>query len=296
MSRISQIKKALNELEVCAYEITEITENNYEQYYVKGCLETIRKIDVVEDRVTVFKENDFNGKKTLGQADFIIEHKLTGREIKDCIKDALESAQYVHNEPYELKKGEKKQSYSYKPLDETPDVILQKIAQIFFTNSNHYLSFNSLECFFNDRTVELVNSNGVQLKKKYYEIKVEAIPSYYSDEFKTELYRMFVYDQLDYDKITEDAKQAIKDVVARGKAIKLENVNKCNIILRDEVIKDLFGEIIDSFNYASVYMKANLKKVGDNVQDSPKEPLNLFLDRKNKANFFDEEGDRKSVV
>lgn len=290
MSRISRLEKVLKTKSLYGYKITETCEDSYEQFYVQGKLETVRKVSDVIDYVDIYVENTSSDKKTMGQANFIVTHNLTSNEISSLIDKAVSQAKYINNDPYSLVSGKGKKSYSYKPNEETPTEILQKISKIFFSKTNEKLRFNSLECFYKEITSTLVNSNRVNLKKKVFNISIEAIPSYYNGEVKTELYRMFRYDNLDYAKIEKDAKQALEDVDKRGKAIKIENIGKCNVILRSQEIRDLFDEYISSFSYQSVYNHSNLRSAGDNLQTKPYEKLNLTLDRKSKADFFDGDG------
>lgn len=290
MSRINKIQKVLKEKNIYGYLINEETDNSYEQYYVKGLLETVRRINDTLDTVTVYVKNENEGKETIGEADFIISHDISSAEISSLCDSAAKKAKSVNNEPFELVKGKGRRSAGYKALAETPETILQKIAQIFFEETGESTKFNSLECFFKEKTVLTVNSSGVYLKKKTFEINIEAIPSYYGEDFKTELYRMFKYDIVDYDKIREDAKTALSDVVKRGYAEKVKDIGTCDILLRGENIYDLFDEIISTYSYGAVYTGANLHKTGDDIQKEPYEKINLSLTKKSSSDFFDEDG------
>ena len=84
-------------------------------------------------------------------------------------------------------------------------------------------------------------------------INIEAIPSYKSDALKTELYRMFKYNELNYEKIAKDAKSAIDDVLVRAEAQNLKLEKQINVILKDEFIKEMFWEVISSYDYYSVF-------------------------------------------
>ena len=153
--------------------------------------------------------------------------------------------------------------------------------------------FNSLECFFTEEIVHLVNSKGVDYKKKVHKIEVEAIPSFKKGEKRIdacELYRMFNYDKFDEKKITEDAKGAISDVINRSKAIKRNGALKANVILKKEHIYQMFDEIISAYSYSSVYNHTNYKNKGDNIQENPKCPLNISLIPESKADYFDSDG------
>ena len=290
MSRINKIIKVLKEKNIFGYLINEEIEDSYEQYYVKGLLETVRRINDTLDKVTVYVKNECDGKETIGEADFIISHDISSSEISSLCDGAIDKAKNVNNEMFELVKGNGKKSAGYKALAETPDAILQNIAGIFFAETGENTKFNSLECFFKEKTVIAVNSSGVNLKKKTFEINVEAIPSYYGENVKTELYRMFKYDRVDYDKIREDAKNALSDVVKRGYAEKVKEIGSCDILLRGENIYNLFDELISTYSYGAVYTDANLHKTGDDIQNDPYEKINLSLAKKSSSDFFDSDG------
>ena len=233
MSRINKIIKSLKAKGVSDYRIIETTEDSYQQFYDLQKLETVRRVSTTEDQVTVYVKTKASDKVLMGEASFIVSHEESSANLAKLIDQAIYEASFIKNQEYSLVKGDKKKSMAYKPLEEEPFAILSKMAKLFFSESNEVARFNSLELFFNDVTTHIVNSNGVDYKKKTYEIDIEAIPSFYGDNLKTELYRMFEYKELNYDKVASDAKGAIRDVYNRGKAIKLEGVTKSNIILRD---------------------------------------------------------------
>jgi len=290
MSRINTIKKALQEKGIAKYKIIETVAHNVEQYYVLGKLETVRMVDATIDTVTIFKEMEKEGKKLLGSAVFKMEHQLSKNEIFQLIDEANYSCSFVENEYYELVKGTKKKKINYKPLEESPIEILNKIGKIFIEESKDDVKFNSLELFFKEKVTHIINSENVDYEKKTFEINCEAIPSYNSVELKTELYRMFVYDVVDYNKVRADVKGSIIDIYNRGKAQTISNVKNVNVILHDKDILQMFDEVISSFSYNAVYQHANLKSIDENVQDKPKCALTLSLEPSNKADFFDGDG------
>lgn len=289
MSRINKILKALDAKKVASYRIIETQTTSYQQFYDLQKLETVRCVDTLEEKVTIYLTSEVEGKKTVGEASFVVSHDEAKANLEKMIDQALYEASFIKNDYYELPKGDKKLSRSYKPLEEKPFVILTKMAKIFFEKANDVARFNALELFFNDETTRIVNSNGVDYKKKTFQIEIEAIPSFYSDTLKTELYRMFRYNEVNYDKVQKDATSAISDVYNRGKAIKLENVPKCNIILHDQEIGELCYELIDNLNYASVYSKSNLKNIGEKLTTNK---INISVDSKNKYDYFDDDGVR----
>ncbi|MBO7535987.1 MAG: hypothetical protein J6T34_02440 [Bacilli bacterium] len=291
MSRINKIIKSLKAKNVSEYRIIETIEDDYQQFYDLQKLETVRRVSTTEDQVTIYVKTAEDGKTLMGEASFIVSHEESKANLEKLIDQAIYEASFIKNQEYSLVNGDKKKSMAYKPLAEDPFTILTKLAKIFFKQSNEVARFNALELFFNDVTTHIVNSNGVDYKKRTYEINIEAIPSFYGEGIKTELYRMFEYNELKYDKAASDAKEAILDVYNRGKAVKLEGVNKANIILRDKDLFQLAFEVIDSLHYASVYNHSNLKKVGEALTSNK---INIGLDANTKYDYFDNDGVRLS--
>lgn len=289
MSRINKIIKSLKAKGVSEYRIIETIEDSYQQFYDLQKLETVRRVSTTEDQVTVYVKTKAEDKVLMGEASFIVSHEESSANLAKLIDQAIYEASFIKNQEYSLVKGDKKKSMAYKPLEEAPFDILAKMAKLFFSQSNEVARFNSLELFFNDVTTHIVNSNGVDYKKKTYGIDIEAIPSFYGDNLKTELYRMFEYNELNYDKVASDAKGAIRDVYNRGKAIKLEGVTKSNIILRDKDLMELTYEVIDNLHYANVYNHSNLKSVGEALTSNK---INISLDANTKYDYFDVDGVR----
>lgn len=287
---IKKIIKALNNKGVSGYRIIETVSKTVEEFYVLQELETTRKTETLEDHVTVYKEFEEDGNKYLGASNFIISHNVSVKELEDLIEEALFASSFVKNEYYELVKGTTKKNYKAKNKPTNPFETLQNIAQVFIDASTEQCKFNSLELFYNEVETHIVNSNGVDYKKDTFEVEVEAIPSFKDGNNKTELYRMFKYDTINFDKIKEDSKNAIEDVLLRSKTIKNEGSKKVNVILKDEHVKDLFRELISTYNYNSVYHKSNFKSVGEEVQNNPISKINLSLKSSSKADYFDSEG------
>ena len=296
MSRISKIKKVLEERKVNTYRIIETEVNSFQQFYDLQKLETARKVSTLEEQVTIYIESNIDGKKVIGEASFVVSHDLSKNELVKLIDEALYQASFIKNDYYELVKGDKKKAMAYKPLEEKPFAILTKIAKIFFSEATDVVRFNALELFFDEKIVHLVNSNGVDYKKKIYQISCEAIPSFYSSTFKTELYRMFKYGELNYDKIKEDAKKAINECLYRGNAVKLKDVSKCNLILHDEQLLELLWEVLSTVDYASVYSHSNIKSIGENITTNK---INVSLDANTKFDYFDNDGvrlEKKQII
>ncbi len=287
---LKKIEKALLKNNVSIYRIIESKVKTQEQFYVLQKLETTRKTETLEQHVTVYKEFEEEGIKYLGSANFIVSHNVSTKELDTLINDALFASSFVKNKYYELPKGTSKKNYNDKTKPEDPFDILQNIAKIYIEASNDMCRFNSLELFYTERESQIINSNGVNYKKCTYNIQVEAIPSFKGEDLKTELYRMFNYDKIDYDKIKEDSNNAINDVLLRSQAVKCEEKRKLNVILKDSNVRELFRELISTYTYQNVCYKSNFKSIGENVQENPVCKMNISLKTSSKADYFDSEG------
>lgn len=290
MIKVNKIIKTLENKNIDKWLIREVKTKSVEQFFVLQKLETTRSVDTTEIYVTIYKEFEENNNKYLGNYSFIINHNIFIKELEQLIDEAIYASSFVKNEYYELVKADKKKSYKDKNKPNNPFELLQDISKIFINSSNESCMFNSLELFYNETEVHLLNSEGVDYKKDVYKIMVEAIPSYKDDNFKTELYRMFTYDSINMDKIKKDSENAIKDVLLRAKAIKNNFNGKINIILKDENVRELFFELISTIDYSSVYSKSNFKSIGEDLQTNPKTKLTLSLIPSSKADYFDSDG------
>lgn len=290
MIKFNNIIKAIKEKDIKKWLIKEENYISYEQFYVLQKLETVRKVETKEFIITIYKEFEENNQRFLGNYSFIVNHNISKNELHKQLDEAMIAAKYIKNEYYELVKSDKKKSYKEKNKQLAPFSLLQTIANTFISSSNDKCMFNSLELFYNEKIIHLVNSEGVDYKKEISDITIEAIPSYKDDVIKTELYRMYKYDNYDDEKIKQDSKNAIEEVLMRAQAKQNIYQGKLNVIIKDENACEMFRELISTLNYNSVYTKSNYKQIGEDLQENPKSKLNISLIPSRKADFFDSDG------
>ncbi len=289
---IKRIIKQLKEnTQVTDWLIEEIVSDTKEAFYVLQHLETTRVTTTTEYKVTIYHKFSENNHDYLGSSAFIMSHRMSAKAIDKLISDAVYAAGFVKNEYYEIVKGIKKKSWKEKIEEISPFVILDQIAQTFFSKANEFVTFNSLELFFNTKTSHIVNSQNVDLKKTLHEIKVEAIPSYHGKDLKVEVYKDFHYSKLDLGKVAIDAQMAVADATSRYFATTIPGIKKIDVILKEEHAKDFFNAIIDNFSFADVYQHATDKKIGDAIQTKPiGDKLTIGLRTNSPANAFDNDG------
>ena len=292
IKKIIQCLKGNNQ--VTDWLIEETTCNTSEAFYVLQHLETTRVTTSTEYKVTIYHQFGENNHRYLGSSSFIISHKMSSKTIEKLVDDAVYAAGFVKNEYYEIVKGIKKKSWKEKHQKQeeiSPFITLNQMAVTFFENANEKVRFNSLELFFITKTIHIINSQNVDLKKTLHEIKVEAIPSYHGEELKVEVYKDFHYRSLDLEKVANDAKMAVADATSRYFAIKVPDVKKISVLLKEENARDFFSAIIENFSFADVYQHATDKKIGDTIQIKPKgDKLTIGFKTNSPANAFDQDG------
>ena len=289
---IKQIIKALKEnFKVSDWLINEVETESNQAFYVLQKLETTRKQKTKEYSITVYHRHSENGVDYVGSSTFQVSHKLMKAELANKIDEAVFAASFIKNKAFSLVKGEKKKVWKEKDYEFEPFELIDKIANIFFNETKNSVRLNALEIFNTKTTINLVNSQGINYKKTLNKVNVEAIPSYDGELEKVELYQYYTYDTIDFEKIKNDAIQALKDVATRYEAKGITEKKKIDIILKDQEVASFFSNLIEDFSYQGVYKHRTDKKIGDMIQkDAINDLLNVSLIPNSKADAFDRDG------
>ncbi|MDD4000481.1 MAG: metallopeptidase TldD-related protein [Bacilli bacterium] len=289
---IKKIIKALKENQkVTDWLIDEVETISNQAFYVLQKLETIRKENTREYSVTVYHKHSSEKNDYVGSSTFKISHKLSKNELTKMIEEAVFASSFIMNKTYELIKGDKKRTWKGDDCGIPSDELIDKIANIFISESSSYAKFNSLEIFHTTTTNRLINSQGIDYKKTLNKVNVEAIPSYDGEKEKVELYQYYTYDKIDFDKIRNDAKDALKDVTMRVQAKKITERKKVDIILKDQEVIRFISSLISDYSYRDVYEQRTNKVIGDIIQkDAVLDLLTISKIPSSKADAFDRDG------
>ncbi len=293
---IKRIEKILKSKGVDKYKIREINEEKYEAYYSLQKLEATRNTESLTYEVTIYLPLGEN--QMLGSASFNLPYTMTVNQIAKKVDEAISSAQIAVSPYYELVEGVGRKTFKDSFVLEKPLEEIDKVANIFFKETSENKKFNSLEVFYKQATIRLVNSKGVDYKKISSVIEIEAIPSYDGvkkedpSNQKVELYKYYKYPTFDKEKMQKDAKEALSDVEKRFNAKKIDFKGKKNVILRDGDLNELVGNLISLYSYQAVFSKATDKKIGDVIQDAKRgyDKLTVTLMPGSKADRFDGDG------
>lgn len=287
--------------EISDYKIISKCKESYELFFVKDKLETVRSTDTKTEKVYVYVDHD----NFRGSAAFSISLNDTLEEIEDKIDNAVSTARIINNQKYVLPKDESfDQVLSSNFKDYAPKELGTMIYDVVVKASNQSKAqFNACEIFINKNIIHIINSQNIDKKEVSYDAMIELIPTYDIDSKgnSVELYKAIHISEFDEISLYKDICESLNDVTDRANAIKLDKKLDCPILLRSEEIEQLVSEIAYNLNFATIYSKANLYNVSDNVQkDAKGDLLNVSMCGSLKgsaySHLFDEDGLNLSKV
>mgnify|MGYP002624166942 CR=1 FL=1 len=268
------LDKILNERkDINGYLITEKTEESFQLFFVKDRLETIRKTNVLDQKVMVYVSHD----DFLGSFEFSVLASDTKASLAKKLDQAVYTAKLINNKKFDLVKGEKSNhnlksnisKYDFKELGyEIYNVSREAIKE---TGGD----INALEIFINKNTEKVINSSGVNRKMQSYNIFVEAIPTWNGENESVELYEAISVSEFNKEALKEELVESLNNVRARYEAKKLDNLGKYDIVLTPSENSMLFSDISRILSYAALYQHFNFYNLGDMVSESKKDKINI---------------------
>ena len=270
---------SLKALGIQSYLITEVLKNCKEMFFVKQTLDMTRTEELDEWNVTVY--HDDAEKKRRGAASCMIHQGMDENEVKNTISDAYYAAGYAMNPYYELVEGGKEDFI--KADGSLADVSLEdaagRMAKALFAADNRKDSFlNSAELFVEKRTVNILNSRGVDCAYEEYSVKGEFVVQCLEPS-DVELYQNFSYDELAEDSLEKLVADKLSVVVDRAKADKAPAAGKYDVLLSEDSVREVLSFYKDRADARNIYPKYSTYEVGMKVQgdDVSGEKLNITL-------------------
>ena len=125
--------------------------------------------------MTVYSDHD----GCRGDSSFAVYRSMSGDEIKERISSAVDRANLVFNEMYELPEAGEMNEKLETNIDEyDPKELGRKIADaVFSADADEGCTVNALEVFIYRDVKRVVNSRGVDKTETVWRAMVEAIPS-----------------------------------------------------------------------------------------------------------------------
>ena len=297
---IERIKQSLkNNKNIDGYKIVENRVEANELFFIKKNVDMDRAKDVHHFKVTVYKDIDENEKRYRGSATTNIQPTMSDAEIEKAIDDALFAAQYAKNTYYPLVKPVLK----YKAMKaskferESLSYWMNEITKAVYKNDNYEKGgINSCEIFLNKVYTHIANSEGVDTEAINYNCMVEFITTWKEAGEEVELYKCLSFSELDEDKVAKEVEDMIEICKEKAIAKNTPNLEKSNVLLTGDAVKDIFSFYYSKSNAIAVYRNESIWKIGDKVQgeyvsgDLITMMLDPFMKNSTNSASFDEDG------
>lgn len=277
--------------QITNYKICETKKTSYETFFVHEKLETVRATSTTDKSVTIYRSHD--GK--LGNSVFAVYASTTEQELRQKIALAIEKAELVNNQSYELPQKETLSDDIYSNMSEySPAELAYQIAKACFeANDEKNASINALEIFINKIRLRVVNGNGLDKCEQKYTAMIEAIPTWTEGE-SVELYERYDFSNFNYDEIKEEIGRKMQEVKDRYFAKKPTINPACKVVLNAPELSSMLSSIAYELSYRTVYSHSNAFKKGDNLQDGDCDKLSITLcgqiEGSHRNRLFDDDG------
>ena len=265
MINVEKILKENKSLD--GYRINTSKTTSYENFYVKGKLETVRATETEDVNATVYTSHD--GKT--GVSSFNVPHSMDEKGLRTAAEKAAHRANLVFNEKFPLSEaGEVSREIHSDVKNYAPEVLSEKIADaVFSCETGEEGRINALEIFIYKHENSVVNSNGVNKSETKYSVMVEAIPTWNENDESVELYEAIHFTSFDEDKLKAEIAEKMREVRDRKHAVLPDEKKFDFILFRKKEIAELLDNLAGDFNYRTVYSRSNVFKKGDLLQNNP---------------------------
>lgn len=259
--------------DVSDFEISFVSNDERQLYYVGKNLETNRAVKHESVTVTVYSdEEDLRGSSSFAVNVFDGED-----DVREKIKDTVKHALAAKNKWYPL--TENTESID-KPSDGEIDLnaTALKIADaVFATKDRDDCALNATEIFVAAASENFLNSRGVNHNFCKMRAEFETIPSAKGESEDVEVYNYTTLREINGEKITSNIENLLAFSRLRAKAVKASELDipeGVPIVIRSEVAAELAKAVVEDMTYESHTKKVNHFELGDRIAC---EKLNMTL-------------------
>lgn len=264
MRNLENLLKAKQELK--DFLINEEAKESFELFFVKDKLETVRKTNTLDQKVTIYVKNG----EFLGNYTFSLLASDTKASFEKKLDEAIFNAKLIKNKDYDLPSGTKTNHNlksnikDYSPL-ELGTKIFETIQRAISKTSS---KINALEVFINKKITKVINSRGVNRKMTSYDVFIEAIPTYDSED-SFELYKTISFAEFNEEKLEREVIESLNNVKARAEAKAIELPKTVDVLLNIEEVCQFFDEINYNLTYPALYSKSSIYELNDTLTKKP---------------------------
>lgn len=257
-----------NQKDISGYRMIISSVHSSEMFFVKSKMDMNRGKNVTHINLTVYKDFEDNEKKYRGSADVKLHPTMTQEEIVSKIKDASFAAGFVKNEWYPLAKPTSEKPFKVLSTFDTDDLDneMLKIQNAVYKERDTKAKINSAELFIDNISVQIINSEGVDVQYKKYKGFIEVITNCSIGKEDVEIYGANSFASESEKLIDEMISTQLKETEERAIAEKAKHIDSINVIITHEAVASFFQFYIAQSSASMVYTKSSRAKLGENFQ------------------------------
>ncbi len=286
---IERIVQQLKQTACDGYTIEEVKTIAYQFFFVAHQLDQNRKKMVNHTTLTVFKKLDDG---CLGQASKEICQGSSDEEIKSTIDELLYRCEFVKNQAYALPSKGENQNFT-KSFD-AMEVVKKLLKVMQGLKENQYAKINSYEIFVNEVNKRFINSNGIDVSYNQLDGEVEVIINGVDQGHEIELYRDYIFGDLDEELLKKQINEVLFLASQRAKAVPTPQLDECKVLLGSDNVKTLMNYFVCGVNARYVYQKISTMKVDEAICDAKGDRICMkgvrFLEHSSRNAAYDGDG------
>lgn len=258
MRFVDQVESLVKASNCDDYRINSAHEVRYEAYFVKNSLDIIRKVELENCTVVVYKDSDEGTKR--GSAEVILNAAYSNEEMRKKIEEACHLASLVKEPYYPLPKG------LHQHQEATKSNLKEQITQIASALSEYEVkeneALNSFEIFAKETHHTVLNSQGLDVTYTSNSNNIEVIVNVNDEGHEVEIYHADTFAIKAKEEIQADLKRILQ--YGQDKMIaKPLDVEGNRIVICNRDVSSLLRYIMYQINSYSMYAKMSNVKVGE---------------------------------
>lgn len=267
---INRMRKLLQEKDFSDWKILVKEEEASQLFYIKKELEQSRSVNILEAKVTLYKDFQRAEGKMRGSAMATFHPTLTDQEILTKLDELYLSAGSAGSPWFPLPEAmEKAESFRENSSFQRHSLIhwTRSIAASIFKADNREKSWiNSLEVFLSEIRESFANSRGVEYHYSGYQGLIDLVTTAKDGEGReAELHNEHGFSAYEPEELSTLARRQLEYTEDRIKAVPLPDIPCPSVILREEALPDFFMYWLHASSGEAVYRKIHTTQPGDTL-------------------------------
>ena len=247
---------------VSAWEVSDVTTDGWEFYFIRHALDQNRAKHVEHIRVKVYQRSEDGS--SMGFAACEIPPTATGSEAKELIDALKYRASLVKNRPYTL--------HQPKPAEiaEEQTIDVAAISRTFLEAMRDLPEtpgedINSYEIFVSEKHRRFINYEGIDVEETYPDSMIEVVVNARDEKREIELYRSFSSGTCDAEALKRDLLRAMQTGRDRLRALPTPALGKADVLFTTADACEIYSCFAQRLDAELIYRGISTWKAGESI-------------------------------